>query len=97
MQLRYECHWARDCAVTVTYTRTILASGKTPEEVEADATRQCREMDGWDLRAVGVHNTRADWEAMFGPSTCHDAAFFAPAEPERPTVFRRLMTRLRCR
>ena len=58
---------ARVYGSTASYPIGITARGTTPDDVIADARRQAESRGAVDLRASGVSNTRADWEAMFGP------------------------------
>ena len=44
----------------------IKAQGTTPGEVETDAERQRKAINAVDMQAVGIHNSEADWIAVFG-------------------------------
>lgn len=53
----------------------VVAHGYTPEDVRADAERQRAALGGTRLIASGINNTRADWEAYFGPSDPSQGVF----------------------
>lgn len=56
-------------------TVRFIATGTTPAEVFADAERQRAEFGGAEIMAVGLNNSRAEWEAVFGVSDYPDSAF----------------------
>ena len=80
IKINYEYEVANgDTPMTGVFVRRLTARGETPEEVRADAQRQIDQLGARHIQAVGFHNTRSDWEAMFGPAPeCRDTAFYDP-------------------
>ncbi len=60
---------------TFTQRVSIVTFGTTREEHEQQANKKVAAIHGFDLMAVGLHNRRVDWEAVFGPSSIPDHCF----------------------
>lgn len=87
LTITYECQTVpNDTPTTVYYRGFFTARGATPEEVFADRDRHIARLHAFNVMAIGLHNRRRDWEAVFGPEPdMPNTAFYDP-ELERQAI-----------
>lgn len=66
------------------YIETHRIYGETGAEIQERAKELAVSLGCSDYMAAGIHNSKADWEAAFGPSTDPDYTFADTFDPQPP-------------